>query len=73
MHAVLRFYLNKIPRRFIVNKINLFTKIIIFKQTNWKISAATLAKQTLIIIIYSLTQAQKCDPYSNNAKKIYIL
>ena len=45
MHAVLSC---KISRRFIVNKINLFTRIIIFKQTNWKISTATPAKQTLI-------------------------
>ena len=48
------FYLNKIPRRFIATKINLFTRIITFKQANWKISAATPAKQTLISWNYKL-------------------
>ena len=52
--ALLCFYLNKISGRFIVNKINLFTGIIIFKQTNWKTSAATPAKQTFISWNYKL-------------------
>ena len=56
MLAVLScFYLNKIPGRFIVNKLNLFTRIIILlKPTNWKTSAATPAKQTLISWNYKL-------------------
>ena len=50
MHAVLScFYLNKIPRRFTVNKINLSTRIIIFKQTIWKISTATPRSKRLLV------------------------
>ena len=55
MHAVLScFYLNQIPRRFIVNKMNLFTRIIILKQIGKYLRLLPRSKRLLVGIINSI-------------------